>query len=142
MKGIFNRMPPAKFPDSSGVPLGWIVVSWRWMPDKTERRHAHGKWFRIKSKHGVVYRVLRFSGSLRGAPPENLGDIVIDWPAWLELNGYSDNPSGPLTLEFEKAGILHLPQLAASHPDPNARLSGILGMVSVLLGLLSIVLTF
>lgn len=140
MKGMFSRMSPARFAESIGIPLGWMVISWRWMPDLAQRRRAHGKWFRIKSKHGVVYRVLRFSTKLSGSPPDTPGEVVIDWPAWLELSGYAEKMPDSLELEFEKADIWHLPQLAASHPDPATRLSGILGLVSVFLGSLSIVL--
>ena len=110
------------------------------MPDKSERRRAHGKWFRLKSAHGTSYRVLRFSANLTGAPPDTPGEIVLDWPAWLELNGYADDVSGPLQLEITKARVWQLPQLAASHPDPAMRLSSMLGFVSVVLGVLSIVL--
>ena len=140
MKGTFNRVAPATFAEKTGIPLGWMVISHRWMPDKSERRRAHGKWFRLKSAHGTSYRVLRFSANLTGSPPENPGDLVVDWPAWLELNGYADDVSGPLQLEITKASFWQLPQLAASHPDPAMRLSSMLGFVSVVLGILSIVL--
>jgi hypothetical protein len=140
MKGTFNRVAPAAFAEKTGIPLGWMVISHRWMPDKSERRRAHGKWFRLKSAHGTSFRVLRFSANLTGAPSGGTGDLVLDWPAWLELNGYADDVSGPLELEISKASIWQLPQLAASHPDPAMRLSSMLGFVSVVLGVLSIVL--
>ncbi|MFW2456512.1 hypothetical protein [Methyloversatilis discipulorum] len=140
MKGTFNRIAPAAFAEKTGIPLGWMVISHRWMPEKSERRRAHGKWFRLKSAHGTSYRVLRFSANLTGSPPDNTGDLVIDWPAWLELSGYADDVNGPLELEITKASLWQLPQLAASHPDPAMRLSSMLGFVSVVLGVLSIVL--
>lgn len=140
MKGTFNRIAPAAFAERIGIPLGWMVISHRWMPDKSERRRAHGKWYRLKSEHGTSYRVLRFSPNLPGAPPDTIGNLVVDWPAWLELNGYSDDVSGSLQLEITKAHLWQLPQLAASHPDPAIRLSSMLGFVSVILGVLSIVL--
>jgi|SRR5690554_5252563 len=140
MNGSFNRIAPAAFAEKVGIPLGWMVISHRWMPDKSERRRAHGKWFRLKSAHGTTYRVLRFSANLAGSPPDKPGDLVVDWPAWLELNGYADDVTGPLQLEITKASLWQLPQLAASHPDPAMRLSSMLGFVSVVLGVLSIVL--
>lgn len=142
MKGTFNRVSPAAFAERIGIPLGWMVISHRWMPDKSERRHAHGKWYRLKSNYGTSYRVLRFSANLAGAPPETIGQLVLDWPAWLELNGYADDMSSQLQLEITKARFWQLPQLAASHPDPAMRLSSVLGFVSVVLGVLSIVLAF
>ena len=140
MKGKFNRVAPAAFAEKTGIPLGWMVISHRWMPDKFDRRRSHGKWFRIKSEHGTSYRVLRFSVNLKGSPPDTPGDLVVDWPAWLELNGYVDDLNGPLQLEISKANWWQLPQLAASHPDPAMRLSSMLGFVSVVLGVLSIIL--
>ena len=102
MKGSFKRMSPAKFAESIGIPLGWMVISHRWMPDKSERRRAHGKWYRIKSQGGVSYRVLRFSANLTGAPPDNTGDIVLDWPAWLELNNYAEDLSDILNFDYQE----------------------------------------
>jgi hypothetical protein len=139
MKGTFDRIAPAVFAEKTGIPLGWMVISHRWMPDKSDRRRAHGKWFRLKSAHGTSYRVLRFSPNLEVSPKESRGGLVLDWPAWLELNGYADDVSGPIELEITKAS-LWLPQLAASHPDPAMRLSSMLGLVSVILGILSIIL--
>lgn len=66
--------------------------------------------------------------------------LALDRAAWLELNGYADDVTGPLQLEITKAGFWGLAHVAASHRDPSNRLSSILGLVSVLLGLLSIVL--
>lgn len=140
MKGKFTRIAPAAFAEKTGIPLGWMVISHRWMPDKSERRRAHGKWFRLKSEHGTSFRVLRFSANLSGSPSGDPGQLVLDWPAWLELNGYADDVSGPLELEISKASLWQLPQLAASHPDPAMRLSSMLGFVSVVLGVLSIIL--
>ena len=64
----------------------------------------------------------------------------MDWPAWLELNGYADDVDGPLQLEITEASLWQLPQLAASHPDPAMRLSSMLAFVSVVLGILSVIL--
>lgn len=142
MQGTFKRVSPAAFAEQVGIPMGWMVISHRWMPNKPDRRRAHGKWYRVKSGQGVCYRVLRFSAKLSGAPSGITGDLVIDWPAWLELCGYADDVSGSLQLEFSKARWWQLISLAASHPDPAIRLSSILGIVSVFLGILSILLAF
>lgn len=139
MKGTFKRVSPAAF-DHINLPLGWTVISHRWMPDKSARRHAHGKWFRLKSDFGISYRVLRFSPNLPGSPANGIGDLVLDWPAWLELNGYADDVSGELELEITKARAWQIIQLATSHPDPAMRLSSALGLISVVLGILSIAL--
>lgn len=140
MKGVFTRMAPAAFAEKTGIPLGWMVISHRCMPDKSERRRAHGNWFQVKSAHGTTFRVLRFSANLAGSPPNTPGDLVLDWPAWLELSGYANDVPDSLSLEITKAKLWQLPWLAAAHPDPSMRLSSTLGLISVVLGILSIVL--
>ena len=142
MRGTFKRVSPTACAERISIPIGWMVISHRWMPEKPERRRAHGKWYRIKSNHGTSYRVLRFSPNLAGAPSHTTGDLVLDWPAWLELNGYADDVADSLQLEITKARLWQLPQVAASHPDPATRLASMLGLVSVALGILSIVLAF
>ena len=140
MKGTFSRVAPADFAEKIGIPMGWMVISHRWIPEKVKRRLAHGRWFRLKSTYGEVFRVLRFSASLPGGPSNGTGELVIDWAAWLELYGFAEDVKNPLELEISQARWWQLPKLAASHPDPAFRLSSILALVSVGLGALSILL--
>jgi hypothetical protein len=140
MKGTFSRVPPAAFAEKVGIPMGWMVISHRWMPDKARRRLAHGKWFHLKSELGESFRVLRFSASLPGGPSDGKGDLVIDWAAWLQLSGFAEDTKPPLHIELTKARWWQLPWLAASHPDPAFRLSSYLAFISVALGALSILL--
>ena len=140
MKGTFSRRTPASFASKVGIPAGWFVVSWRWMPEKAERRRAHGRWYKIKSAHGEVHRILRFSGNLKADAAKSEGTIIIDWPAWLELHGYADDAKEPLTLEIERASPWRFWALVSAHPDPTYRLAAKLGLASVILGLLSLVL--
>ncbi len=140
MKGQFTRVSPAAFAEKIGIPAGWFVISYRWMPLRPNRRLAHGRWFKIKSSQGEIFRILRFSASLKGTPTEGKGEIVIDWPGWLDLFDRAEDVDGPIELEFSEAQWWQWPRLAVSHPDPTIRLSGILGVVSVALGVLSIIL--
>lgn len=142
IRGTFARQSPASFAEKTGIPMGWFVISHRWMPDKGERRKSHGRWFRIESKFGKTHRVLRFSPNLPGTPNQEgpAGSIVIDWVAWLDLNGYAEDVDGPLELRIERAEWWRFPVFAVSHPDPTTRLSGRIAVVSLGLGLLSIAL--
>ncbi|HUW29349.1 MAG TPA: hypothetical protein VMV97_12145 [Sulfuriferula sp.] len=140
MKAQFTRVSPAAFLEKIGIPAGWFVISHRWMPEKSNRRLSHGRWFKIKSTHGEVFRILRFSASLEGSPKAGSGQIVIDWPGWLDLFGRADDVDGPIELEFSEARWWQFPRLAVSHPDPTIRLSGLLGLLSVVLGVLSAIL--
>jgi hypothetical protein len=141
MKGHFTRVSPAAFAERVGIPAGWFVISHRWISDKSTRRLAHGRWFKIKSGEAEVFRILRFSPNLEGSPAKGTGQIVMDWNGWLDLFGRADDVVGPIELEFSEARWWHFPRLAVSHPDPTVRMSGILALVSVGLGILSLLLT-
>lgn len=110
------------------------------MEEKSDRRRSHGRWFKIESEKATVFRILRFSPNLRMSGADKTGEFVVDWPAWLMLHGYSDDVDPPLKLKFSRAGWWTYPILAVSHPDPVVRLSGGLGMLSFVLGLISLVL--
>src|SRR5882672_194727 len=68
MKATFTRATPSALTDNAGVPEGWFVISHRWIPETADRRRAHGRWFRIRSAHCAVFRVLRFSPQPEGQP--------------------------------------------------------------------------
>lgn len=142
MRASFRQVPPTAIGDKTNLPMGWMVVSSRWMPNKAERRHAHGKWYRVKSTDGKCFRVLRFSPNLTGSPDQESGDIVIDWAAWLQLNGYAEELPRSADLQLTRARWWQIGGLAAAHPDPAIRLSSMLGLLSVVLGALSIALAF
>ena len=142
MKGVFDRVSPAQFAEKVGIPPAWLVVSWRWMPGKSERRRQHGKWYKIRSPDAAIYRVLRFSSNLGGGPKQGTGDIVLDWPGWIELSDFAEDTSLRLELELTPVSWWEYPRCAISHPDPTHRLAGELAVLSVALGLLSVLLAF
>lgn len=139
MRATFTRISPAKFAESVGIPAGWFVVSHKIMPAKGERRLAHGAWYCIKGPGGSVYRILRFSPNLRWENPTS--EIVIDWQGWLDLNGRAEDVTGPAELEILNVRWWKTPVLAVAHPDPAVRMAGVLGLISIGLGVLSVVLT-
>ena len=139
MQGQFTRVSPASFADRVEVPLGWFVISHRWMPDKKERRQGHGKWYRLSTANGSVYRVLRFSVNLEGTPDKG-GQIVLDWPAWLDLHGREENVDGSLTISIIRARWYEYPGLAISHPDPAIRWGSWIAVLSLALGVISVIL--
>jgi hypothetical protein len=140
MKGTFTRVSPASFAEKVGIPAGWFVISHRWMAETKRRRLAHGRWFMLRTAHGSAFRILRFSPNLDGGPSQGSGELVIDWPGWLDLFGRAENVDGPLEIEITETSWWQLPRLAIAHPDPSIRMSGLLGLLSVALGLLSVVL--
>lgn len=140
MDGAFTRISPAAFADKVGIPIGWVVLSHRWVPSKAERRRSTGRWFRIESEKGAVYRIVRFSPNLAGSPEQESGQLVIDWSAWLRLSGFEENTKGPLDLKFRKSGWWAFPCWVLTHPDPTIVLSGVISLISLGLGFMSLLL--
>ncbi len=136
----FTQVTRSKIPGDFEIPAGWFVISHRWISEKDERRQMHGRWFRIKSPKGEIFRILRFSPNLEGSKASGEGEMIVDWPGWIELNGMEAETEKQLGLELKEAKWWNFPQLVMSHPDPVYRLSGFLGLLSVGLGLLSLIL--
>jgi hypothetical protein len=141
----FERVSPAAFAETTGVPLGWAVISHRLMPDRSSRRTAHGKWYKFQSEHAHVFRVLRFSTRLRtgtGRSKVENADLVIDWVGWLELCNHQDNVKIPVKLRITPASKFMLPFIILKHPDPTHRLAGGLAWLSVILTLFGTFVSF
>lgn len=118
-------------------PPGWFIISHRHFSD--ESRHVeklHGAWFKISNQEikrkEPIFRFLKMSPNLRKE------EIIIDWEAERFL---SENKGRSLHLKIEKAKWFEFPGAVLSDPDPIRRISGLLGMLSLFLGILSIVLT-
>jgi hypothetical protein len=139
--GDFARVPPAKFVEKIALPLGWFVVRFDRMANKSERRESHGKWFSIKSDRRTIYRMLRFSVNLKGSTLNGNPEIVLDWAGWIDLYDRDENVDGPLRLTITRVRWWRLPWVYLQHPDPAVRLSSYLGWSSISLGILSIILT-
>jgi hypothetical protein len=141
IRGRFDRESPAKFAEKVGIPLGWFVISYRHIPSKTERRIAHGRWYRISCSGISIYRILRFSPNLTFAK-EGASELVIDWVGWLDLHNRAEEVDGPLDLEIEPVPTLFVPFMVVMHPDSTYRIMGWLGIISVILGMVSIIVAF
>lgn len=140
ISGSFARVAPVAFAEKADFPLGWVVVSHRWLTAKADRRDAHGRWYRIQCDGRTIYRAIRFSGKLKGSPKQGIGEIVIDWPGWLDLNGRAEEVDNSIELSLRRVRFYDLPRVPVHHPDPAIRVAGWLGLISVGLGILSIIL--
>lgn len=141
-EGTFKRKSPAAFADKIGIPLGWVVVHHDHIPEKANRRKAHGEWFELTTDRGTIYRMIRFSPNLAKAKPDKPGVIVIDWIGWLDLHNRDEDVNGPIALTVRRVPFWKRPWAYLKHPDPAVRLSGCLGWASVILGLIALVLAF
>lgn len=139
-EGKFTRVSPAQFVEKIALPLGWFVVRFDQLPDKSARRRSHGKWFSIVSDKGTIYRMLRFSINLRGSSGAEEAQIVLDWAGWIDLHGRDEDVDMPLQLTISRVSGGRLPLVYLKHPDPAVRLSSYLGWTSISLGALSIIL--
>ncbi len=135
---VFSRVSDRQVRGSYNLDMGWIVLRHDHLETKTERRKTHGRWVKIKSDKGTIYRIIRYSGSLER------DNIVIDYLGWIELQGREDEieVSYPVTISslewYEYLNPLF------KHIDPGIRLSTYLafglGGLSVTLGIVSIYL--
>jgi len=137
----FERTSPASFTEKVGIPLGWVVVHYGHIPNKSDRRKAHGEWFELKSDRGTIYRMLRFSPQVHKGGKDRSAKIVIDWIGWIDLHNREEAVAGAITLKLRRVSWWKRPWVYLHHPDPAVRLSGWLGWISMVLGTISLLLT-
>lgn len=140
--GTFERRNLGSLHGKMPVPTGWFVLPFRLMPKIDERRKYHGKWFTIESEQQRIFRVLRFAPNLHGSIKDNNPkDILLDWVGWIDLCGRDEEVEVPLQLKISKSTLWQKMVCAGlKHPEPTYRFAYGLALVSVGLGLLSILL--
>ena len=139
--GNFERHALTALKEKMPVPLGWFVLPYRLMQKKEDRRKYHGKWFTIISEHKKIYRVLRFAPSLSGTTGSTQKEIILDWVGWIDLCGRDEDVDIILELRIRKTYFWEFVSAGLKHPEPIYRLSTGLAIISVGLGLLSVVIT-
>ena len=135
----FNRKSTIGSVQEIGLPHGWFAISHLLVPKMTERRRLHGKWCKLTTNKGTIYRVLRFSPHLKSTS-EDAADIVLDWVGWINLNGQDEKINTPLQITIEESRWFEIPKQALGHPEPSYRLASLIALISLCLGLLSIAL--
>jgi len=103
------------------VATGWIALNHRYSTSHGGAM-VRGKWYKIESSSGSVYRVLRFSPLLRHAQGEFGGEVSLDWDSSLELWG-GESASEPRELLVTEASLLQSVGCAWRYPDPAVQLS-------------------
>ena len=132
IKAIFIR----KTSKDDFLQNGWFAINHNWVL-KEKRRRFHGKWFKLISKYGKSYRILRFDPRI-GKVQESKGEIDVDWQAWIKLNGFANDILGSLELEIKKVRFWEYSFVGLTHPDPAIRLSSYLALISIILGILGV----
>ncbi len=143
MEALFTRCDSSSEGKAEITP-GWFAVTWRLIPDKSTRRKAHGKWHKISNTENgkSEYRILRFKPTLKGSDTKEDYEIAIDWQAWVKLNDYSGDEKKTLNLKIKEIPRWQYLFMANKHPDPVYRVAGSLGLISLLLGIISLIISF
>jgi hypothetical protein len=119
--------------------IHYFGISPRLVEGKTRR--FTGKWCKIESASGSIYRVIRFQPHFSAGKNGTPAQIAFDYDGWLTLLG--DNPfNSLLELKIRKARIHEYLLATLFHPDPTFRLASWLGAIALGVSLISIAISF
>jgi hypothetical protein len=114
----FTRHHPKN--ERYNLELGTFRINSKLVKEENNKTRRN-KWWRIKSRHTSIYRILNFNQHLKTVESK---EIDIDWYGWVELNGLktpTDDKEIDLIIEpIKKAEYLHA---AWNHPDQHIRLA-------------------
>lgn len=133
--GTFTRTSPAKFADKVELPAGWTVLRYDHLSEKLQRRATHGKWVALQSGQSKIFRILRYSVTLRSE------DIVLDWAGWIDLQDRSPDAPDQIQISIRTPRLWENLLIPFMHIDPGYRMSAWLGSISLALGVLSVILS-
>lgn len=129
MMSTARTLRPCPLPAGESLLPGWFALSPEQVGEDPAR--AHGRWFRIASGHGAVYRSLQLSN---GLPADG---IALDWLAHHALEGGHAGAGAQglaLRLRIRSARFYEYPLCLLRHPNPATRLGGITAAAVLLLG--------
>jgi hypothetical protein len=119
--------------------LGWFSISHVFIIDKIERRKSYGKWFKIQSNKRTIYRQLKFDPTLKGAGDNP--EISLDWDGFIKLHDYDvDSNTREINCQIKRANYIEILFANLKHPNQGLRAAFILGIISLLLSIISLVL--
>ncbi len=135
-KRVFER---CEKPDAIELRDGWFAISY-WLLNEKDRqtRGYYGRWCKISSDKGSVYRCLRTTPMLK--KDESPAKICMDWDAWCRLTKGPESKK-QISLSIRKAYFFE-PMIFGGHPDPATRMAYQIAFLSLLLAILSLVVTF
>lgn len=127
MRPASISLKPVGMPAGGLLPPGWFALHPDQFDGEAAQTRAHGRWFRIASRHGAVFRALQLTPDLPRA------GIALDWPAQHRLyGGPPDDGAAPLRLDIRSAHFYEYPRCLLGHPSPAARLGGGLMVLALL----------
>lgn len=140
-----SRIKPHEIDLAGGpLPLAWFAISSTIEPDVACRRAWTGKWWKISSSKGVIYRTVRFSGYnyLKQDSTTKHWKIVLDYDGWVLLAGEAEDLDSTIDLEIQPLRFWEVLWTTHTHPDPAIRVATWLAYISVVLGVFGVVLGF
>ena len=103
-------------------------------------RKITGKWCKIESDSGSIYRVVRFQPQFSGGKTGKIAQIAIDHDGLIMLLG--DKPTNSiLELKIRSVWIHEYLLATLQHPDPTFRLASWLGILSLIISLVSLAIS-
>ena len=119
--------------------LGWFSISHVFISNKIERRKSYGKWFKIQSNKRTIYRQLKFDPTLKGVGDNP--EISLDWDGFIKLHDYDvDSNTREINCQIKRANYIEILFANLKHPNQGLRAAFILGIISLLLSIISLVL--
>lgn len=137
IKKNFVRVSPEKYSEHMIFQHGWVVIPYRLIENKSERRKLHGHWIKLTSENGSIYRVASFNGNMKGTNGnDEPAQLVIDWVGWLRLHGHKDDVNPPLEVKIRKAKFYEMAIAYFKHPEPFNRLTSWVSLLFTLIGII------
>lgn len=146
LKDKFHLTHRGALSEDRSIPIGWFAVSPHWFKSKIEKesyderkRKEYGSWWKIKGPEGSVYRIFRMSPQLKASGKDHHAEIALDWGGRIKLVG---RPTDIKSEELELRPVKFPEYIVCmlNHPDPAYQLARMPALISVALGVLSIIL--
>lgn len=146
MEGEFKIKHRGSISEDRSIPVGWVGISSHWLKYKVGeekykdiRREIYGTWWRIDGPEGSIYRVFRMSPQLKGSNNDQNTQMALDWGGRIGLLGEpNENDVAELTLRPIKCR--EYLYCIFNYPDPAYILARLPALVSIFLGILSVIL--
>lgn len=129
------------------LPLGSFSIPWRAFHDesdkdksKSQRLSLTGKWCKITpiGKGQSIFRIIRFSS--HGERDGNW-KMSVDYDGWLALGNRSiEEKPNPKVVSISQCSGFNLLFSVFHHPDPLHKTAARLGVLSLVLGIISVIL--
>lgn len=120
--------------------LGWFAISHIFIKDKIERRKSYGKWFKIQSNKRIIYRQLKFDPTLKATGDNS--EINLDWDGFIKLHDYEvDSNDNKIFCQIERANYFEILFANLNQPYQGLRAAFVLGLISLIIGVGSLVIS-